>query len=78
MSPGFQSSLSVSGKLGNTIFLDFTQGGPEIKSLFRDECTGRQQWILLQGRAVNPVTKAEYFRLLRKVLDDHSIPDYLI
>lgn len=31
-----------------------------------------------QARAVNPITKAEYFRLLKKVWEQHNIPDNLV
>ena len=34
----FPSYISAQENLGNMIFLGFTQGGPWIKSLFRDDC----------------------------------------
>jgi hypothetical protein len=31
-----------------------------------------------RGRAVNPITKAEYFKLLKEVREEHDIPDDLV
>ncbi|KAI0274198.1 hypothetical protein BGY98DRAFT_1117181 [Russula aff. rugulosa BPL654] len=31
-----------------------------------------------RGRAVNPVTKEEYFRLLKEVIEEYNIPDELV
>jgi len=31
-----------------------------------------------RGRAVNPITKAEYFRLLKDVTEEYDIPDELV
>lgn len=31
-----------------------------------------------RGRAVNPITKAEYFKIMKESRDDYDIPDYLV